>query len=173
MTSNINYLNINGSFPVAGQDNDTQTFRDNFTNIRNNFAYAKSEIESLQGSVAGNTLSSVDLGTQSTGTVTVNISTAAFQKITVSGPITISFLQWPSSSAGYSQLRLWLRCVDPTASITFPNTVSIGLAKISGVSGLTLTTLSSAGVSTPVDYVIDFSTPDGGNTVMASSVISP
>ena len=48
MSSNINPNNINGSFPVAGQDNDSQGFRDNFTNILNNFSFAASEINALQ-----------------------------------------------------------------------------------------------------------------------------
>lgn len=48
MASNINPFNIDGTFPVAGQDNNSQGFRDNFTNIRNNFSFAKTEIETLQ-----------------------------------------------------------------------------------------------------------------------------
>ncbi len=44
MTSSINPGNIDGTFPTACQDNDSQGFRDNFTNIKNNFTFAKSEI---------------------------------------------------------------------------------------------------------------------------------
>ena len=51
MSSNINPNNINGNFPVAGQDNDSQGFRDNFTNILNNFSFASSEITDVQNSV--------------------------------------------------------------------------------------------------------------------------
>lgn len=51
MSSNINPNNINGNFPVAGQDNDSQGFRDNFTNILNNFSFAASEVTDLQNSV--------------------------------------------------------------------------------------------------------------------------
>jgi len=32
--SNINPNNINAAYPVAGVDNDSQGFRDNFTNIK-------------------------------------------------------------------------------------------------------------------------------------------
>ena len=53
MTSNINYLSINENFPVAGQDNDTQVFRDNFDTIKTNFRYAKEDIESLQNNTGG------------------------------------------------------------------------------------------------------------------------
>lgn len=52
MTSNINFAAINENFPVAGQDNDTQVFRDNFDTIKNNFREAKTEIEDLQDNVA-------------------------------------------------------------------------------------------------------------------------
>jgi hypothetical protein len=40
--------NINVLFPVAGQDNDTQGFRDNWANIKNSLAIVSSEISSLQ-----------------------------------------------------------------------------------------------------------------------------
>lgn len=52
MASNIQPYSIDHTYPVAGQDNDSQGFRDNFTNTRNNFIQAKSEIESLQSDVA-------------------------------------------------------------------------------------------------------------------------
>jgi hypothetical protein len=52
LTSNINFAAINENFPVAGQDNDTQVFRDNFDTIKTNFSAAKTEIEDLQDNVA-------------------------------------------------------------------------------------------------------------------------
>ena len=52
MTSNINYLSINENFPVAGQDNDTQVFRDNFDTIKTSLRVAKEEVTSLQNDVA-------------------------------------------------------------------------------------------------------------------------
>jgi len=52
VTSNINYASINENFPVAGQDNDTQVFRDNFDTIKTSFQEAKTEIEDLQANVA-------------------------------------------------------------------------------------------------------------------------
>lgn len=70
MSSNINPLNINGAYPVAGQDNDSQGFRDNFTNIRTNLAFAKSEIDDLQSKVV---LKS-PLGTSGNTTVTNDLS---------------------------------------------------------------------------------------------------
>ena len=48
MASNINPNNIDGTYPVAGQDNNSQGFRDNFTNTKTNFQYAAAEITDLQ-----------------------------------------------------------------------------------------------------------------------------
>jgi hypothetical protein len=47
MSSNVNYASINENFPVAGQDNDTQVFRDNFDTIKNSLSTAKSELTDL------------------------------------------------------------------------------------------------------------------------------
>jgi hypothetical protein len=52
VTSLINFAAINENFPVAGQDNDTQVFRDNFDTIKTNFREARTEIEDLQDNVA-------------------------------------------------------------------------------------------------------------------------
>jgi hypothetical protein len=52
LTSLINFAAINENFPVAGQDNDTQVFRDNFDTIKTNFSAAKSEITDLQDNAA-------------------------------------------------------------------------------------------------------------------------
>lgn len=48
MASNIDFTSIDETFPIAGRDNDSQGFRDNFGFIKNNFEAAKNEIEELQ-----------------------------------------------------------------------------------------------------------------------------
>ena len=53
MASSIVPGNIDGTFPVAGQDNSSQGFRDNFTASKNNFTHAKDEIEANDKSVSG------------------------------------------------------------------------------------------------------------------------
>jgi hypothetical protein len=52
MASNINSVSIDESFPVAGQDNDSQGFRDNFATIKSSLGIAKSEISDLQEDAA-------------------------------------------------------------------------------------------------------------------------
>lgn len=64
MASNINPQIIDGAYPVAGQDNDSQGFRDNFTNTKTNFEYAAAEITDLQ--------SKAILTAPLTGTLTTN-----------------------------------------------------------------------------------------------------
>lgn len=52
MASNIISETIDGAYPVAGVDNDTQGFRDNFTIIKTGLATASSEISALQDNTA-------------------------------------------------------------------------------------------------------------------------
>lgn len=47
-TSQINYNTINAAYPVAGQDNDSQGFRDNFSAIKIALSTASNEITNLQ-----------------------------------------------------------------------------------------------------------------------------
>jgi hypothetical protein len=48
MTSQINYAAIDAAYPVAGQDNDSQGFRDNFSAMQAALVTAKTEITELQ-----------------------------------------------------------------------------------------------------------------------------
>jgi hypothetical protein len=127
MASNINPYNIDGTFPIANQDNSSQGFRDNFTNIRNNLIYAENEITDLQSKVlvtsalTGQTLTNdmagtqilrpqlaswtqslLDLGVIGTGsTAILDFNQANFQKIITAGSagtISMSFSNWPASS---------------------------------------------------------------------------
>jgi len=50
--SEIDFNIINENFPVAGEDNDTQVFRDNFDSIKNNFRLAQEEITDLLDNTA-------------------------------------------------------------------------------------------------------------------------
>ena len=124
MASNINPNNIDGTYPVAGQDNDSQGFRDNFTNTKTNFAYASAEISDLQSKVilkaalTGSTLDNnmggsilqnaqlqdmretrVALGTV-TGSQTINYAAGPYYTLTTSGAITLSFTNFPAAGSG-------------------------------------------------------------------------
>jgi len=107
MSSNINPTNINGAYPIAGQDNDTQGFRDNFTNIRNNLIAAKTEIEELQSKAVLKSQLTSGSGTVDNNfnyEIQRNVTSYGFVKPayqvppnvpntdTTTGPVTVSFV---------------------------------------------------------------------------------
>jgi hypothetical protein len=72
--SQINANAINTTYPVAGQDNDSQGFRDNFTAIAAGLASAKMEITELQSkSLTSTTLNITDSSTFVTAPATNNM----------------------------------------------------------------------------------------------------
>ena len=95
MTSLINFAAINENFPVAGQDNDTQVFRDNFDTIKTNFSTAKTEITDLQDN-AVRTDTDNDFLYNVVGSVTLNdayLRKKDYGSAIVAGPQDISFKQ--------------------------------------------------------------------------------
>ena len=185
----INPNNINGGFPVFGQDNPTQGFRDNFTNIKNNLNFAKQEIEDLQnkavlktalsgsaldndmqGAVLTNpqlksfTVSYYDIGTQS-GSVTVDFEVGNFQKITMSGATILNFSFPVNISNQYASIKLWVSNPSAAYTLTFPNSLTLGDPDtVAGFSGNTIT-FSSADISNSTDYYFEIFTVDGGTTL--------
>jgi hypothetical protein len=194
MASNINPYNVDGTFPVAGQDNSSQGFRDNFTNIKNNFIYAQNEISDLQnkaivtGALAGSTLSNDMAGTQIRRPQLVawtqalldlgNISTIAvldfnqanFQKFTTANSIDLSFINWPSSTGagalGYGVMRVWINVTSTSHTITLPNVVDISVNDIAGYNSTT----HELTFDTIGNYIFDFSSIDGGKNYLIFDV---
>ena len=189
MASQVNPNNIDGTFPVAGQDNDSQGFRDNFTNIRNNFTFIKAEVEDLQNKAvlktaltnttlsndfAGNAIVNPSLtawretynvvGSVS-GAVTVNFANGNFQKITMGGSVTLSF-SFPSNTQGqYASIKLWVSNPHASYTLSFPNSMTLGdTDSVAGFSGNTIS-FSSAEISNSTDYFFEIFTVDGGTTL--------
>lgn len=182
MTSSINPNNIDGTYPVAGQDNDSQGFRDNFTNIKTNFQYAEDEINDLQSKVllksalTGTTLdndmndsllvaakiqdfsaSRVAFGAQS-GTVAIDYSAGHYQTVTTSGSITLSFSNWPAAgSAGW--VRVQITITNTAHTVTLPAAVSVGTSNLQGYASNVIT-FNQTGV-----FEFEFVTNNGGTTI--------
>jgi hypothetical protein len=189
MTSQVNPNNIDGTYPVAGQDNDSQGFRDNFTNIRNNFTFAKAEIEDLQNkavlkSALLNTVLSNDFAGNAvvnpsltswretynnigsvSGSVTINFINGNFQKITMSGSTTLTF-NFPSNTTNqYASVKLWVSNPSASYTLSFPNSLTLGdTDSVAGFSGNTIT-FSSSEISNATDYFFEVFTVDGGTTL--------
>jgi hypothetical protein len=186
MTSQVNPNIINGAYPVAGQDNDSEGFRTNFTNIRNNFAYIKAEIEDIQNkavltsalqnstlnnnflgnAIVNPTLTSwregfQDNGTQN-GSYSIDFTYGNFQKITLSGATTVNFINFPTT--GKSSIKLWVNSTNPSYTLTLPSVVAKGdITNINGVqvaSGIPVFTPPANGGG---DYLFEFTTVDGVN----------
>ncbi|NDB57511.1 hypothetical protein EB001_03600 [bacterium] len=147
--SNINPNNINSAYPVAGVDNDSQGFRDNFTNIKNNFAYAQSELNDLQSkaivksaltgttlnnNMGGTLLSSAqiqdfreteyDNGIISTN-VTLDHSRGHYHKVQTNGTVTLAFSNFPAAGT-VGRIRLKLNVTSTSHRLILPSAVSIG-----------------------------------------------
>ena len=99
MPSNIISGTIDGAYPVAGVDNDTQGFRDNFTIIKTGLATAASEVTALQANTAKLNASNDFLGTDVTN-ANLSLNTEKYHNIgTVISGQNISFLNGSYQSA--------------------------------------------------------------------------
>jgi hypothetical protein len=188
--SNINPNNIDGTYPIAGQDNDSQGFRDNFTNLKNNLTFAKSEIEDLAAKVVlksaltGTTLANefsdslmsgakirdfsetrYDLATAS-GTVTLNHVNGHYQTVTTSGSITIAFSNLPPTAA-LGRIRLEVEVASVAHTMTLPAAVTVGVDSLTGVVS-NVVTFPATG-----KYIYEFTTEDAGTTVAVAELVKP
>ena len=174
MASSIISSTIDETYPVAGQDNDSQGFRDNFTIMKDNFSYAKSEIETLQDDTAKlnaanafsyNTQSQtvtkevtqtrVDTSVAAAGTTDVPFSNGNWIEVDVQGSGTINITGWPevTETQAYAEVIL-------AAS---PNT---------STSGYVLTITSENASGTPSQVLIDGSGDFTTNTVTMPNATS-
>ena len=183
MTSNINSANIDQTYPVAGQDNDSQGFRTNFTNIKNNFTYAKAELDDLQSKVilksalTGTTLDNnfagalikgaeirdlretrVDLGTTG-GTVELSHTSAHSYAQITNASTTLSFTGFPAAGK-IGRFRYEVSIASTAHTLTLPAAVTYGLDGIAGLDSDNVITFTETGT-----YVFEFFTDNGGTDV--------
>ena len=189
MASNINPNNIDTTYPVAGQDNDSQGFRDNFTNIKNNFTEAESEIDDLQAKVivksalTGTTVDNnfsdtvlkaakiedfsetvVALGTTN-GSLALNHASAHYYTVTANGNVELAFSNFPPSGAkGRIQLEI---TIGDGITLTLPSSVSQGTT---GIQGLASSIITFTETDT---YIFEFTSTDGGATVTMNDLTRP
>lgn len=188
MTSQINPNNIDGTYPVAGQPNNTQGMRDNFTNTKTNFQYAADEINDLQSKVVlksaltGGTLDNnmndsllyaVELNdisytylqnTATSGTINLDYAASNYQYVTTSGNVSLAFSNWPASGAA-GVLNFTINVTNVAHTLTLPASVDEGLFGIQGISP------GTAGVSNTItfgvtgEYTFRFTTATGGISI--------
>ena len=176
MTSQIDTTSIDATYPVAGQDNSSQGFRDNFTIIKSNFQSAYTEITALQTNaiLSGQTndlngTTTITNGifngsretlysiTGYTSPIAVNFTNGTYQKITLTGSTTVSsFSNWPSSASTVSRLRLEVVVNNTSWTMTWPSTVTLGYTTLANISSRTITFTNTG------TYIFEISSTDGG-----------
>jgi hypothetical protein len=190
MASQINPNNIDANYPVAGQPNNTQGFRDNFTNTKSNFQFASNEITELQNkavlkeALSGSTLDNnmndallyaakiqdfsatlVELATTS-GTVAIDYSAGHYQRVAMSGNISLSFSNWPVvNSQGWLRLQVIVDAAGRT--MTLPAAVSLGTTGIQGYAANVIT-FATAGT-----FEFEFTSNTGGQTITVFDLNRP
>lgn len=149
MASNIVYTSIDETFPIAGRDNDSQGFRDNFAVIRNNFEAAKEEIDDLQLNTAklndannftGENLLNFNIvyyteevyngGSINGPTSLIQFINGPYQVFQIDGNLTFNFSDFPLAQK-FMRVRVELQNVDTTSEryITFGSTQSVTFRK--------------------------------------------
>lgn len=184
--SDINPTNIDGSYPVAGQNQSSDGFRTNFTNIRNNFIYARDEITDLQNKVVlkaaltdsdldndmnraalskaqlNNFSLSINAKGSVNGTVSISPSDGNYVTMALTDPATISF---DTNSANYpasaSQAFIFFVQVDVnniSQTLTIPANVNKGTATVVNLTGSVISYTYTG------TYIYQFITVDAGLT---------
>jgi hypothetical protein len=131
MTSAIVSSTIDAAFPVAGQDNNSQGFRDNFQVTKTGLAQAATEISALQlntakldttndfaGSIIQNAVTNklygavatiISVGSPTPGaTVTVQVSAGEYHRITIEANATLELTNWPILDNRFAKVRIHL-----------------------------------------------------------------
>ena len=183
MASTIISGTIDGSYPVAGIDNDTQGFRDNFTIIKTGLATAASEVTALQANTAKldasndfngsdvtdanfslNTEKYHNIGTVTTG-MNISLLNGPYQSGTVNLAVdvtTINFAlaDWPERDH-VSKMTVQLTGNDTAKTVTF-TVAGGGTIKYNNTFPVPLTLDSSVN-----PLIIDFWSYNQGTTVYA------
>lgn len=196
MTSNINANNIDGQYPVAGQDNDSQGFRDNFTATKTNFQYASAEITDLQNKAVlkaaltgttlnndmnGATLSNAVLQDMagnvvalvSGNSVAVDYTQGPYQTLTLNSATSLSFVSGsfpPSGQSGSMIVRFNVTAAN--VALTLPGQIGNGnsITSVSGIQGYSGNVITFAEAGT---YEFQFDTTDNGSSIYLSELTRP
>jgi hypothetical protein len=192
--SAIVYSTINENFPTAGQDNDSQGFRDNFARIKTGLSTAQTEITYLNtnsvdkttsNDMGNNTLSNVifknygarssaDLNSSGTTNV-ITFSEYHYKKYSVSNAVnTFQIDNWPVDC--YAEIRLEIVSAAGTKQVKFQKGVinnSLGsptqyLHLGAGFGNIDYVSCDRLANSKIQRYVFKIASPDGGINTFVS-----
>lgn len=188
--SNINFSDIDETFPVAGQDNPSKGFRDNWGYIKAALTTAKSEISRLETSAVLKTNivnlnpvnNDLDGSTINNGTynefygihhaataatidvaVTANLANGSIHTITLVNDVDVNFSGWPITGS-YAKVRVHLT----TASAT-PIAIT-DFTSIAATVKIATEFPSPILVNTNKHLVIEAWSYDGGETIFVQYI---
>lgn len=182
MTSRIDNTRINASFPVAGQNNDSQGFRDNFGNIKLGLGTANSEITELQNSSVlkspvgdSNTVDNdlnwtpirrAQLTSPSqtyhdidavSGITEVDYLMGSFQRMRLNNDIILTMTNFPPlGQAG--RVVLWFSITDSSHKVLLPENVTYGVDRNTQIVNKEIVFPDTG------DYLVEVASVDGGLT---------
>jgi len=187
MASEIISETLDAAYPVAGVDNDTQGFRDNFSIIKTGLGTAKNEITILQSNTAkldesnnfnGNVIASAELSlsthssrnplTINSGSSNLEISflEGHYQTIALGADATFMLTDWPVREGVYvSKMTVEFKSSDESQRTITINSESNGIIKKSLDFPTTLTVASNN-----TSVIVEFWTATKGNTVFANYI---
>lgn len=185
MASNITSETIDATYPVAGVDNDTQGFRDNFQITKDNFSAAKNEIEDLQDNVARTDTNNnfagaflidaqldqvtekfLSIGTVGSGQ-NLSFLNGSYQSLTISDDITLTLADWPSSER-VARMIVEIIHDGSNRSVTFVGESNAVFKKVSSEWDTSTATSVEKSINTSDPFIFEFWTYDGGTTVYTS-----
>jgi len=187
-TSTTEINAIDQTYPVAGQDNDSQGFRDNFSNIKDSLSKIKADLDALDTNTAklndssnpqdfnGNQISEADFKATTetvnpigniSGSVLVNWSNGNYQTVQVGNNLTLTLTEWPASGK-LAKLRLVVTSDGSARTVTFAAGGS-GDIKYESTTGNEFPSPFTV-TSTDNPKIVDFWTSDGGSIVYAKYV---
>jgi hypothetical protein len=194
MTSLINPNNIDTSYPVAGQDNSTQGFRTNFTNIKQNFQYAEDEINALQtNGVVNNAANNFNnnliyaarmqdiaftkiTDSSASGAIILNFAAGQYYSLVTNGSTSLTFSNWPAaneSAVGYMRLQVQVTNVAHTVTIAANNSEGgAALINATELQGYVAANAYTGTITFPATgyYDFEFSCYDGGTDIMVNQL---
>lgn len=194
--SAINTSGLNTQYPVAGVNQSSQGFRDNFNNIKQNLDTASTEITDLQnkailksalnganldnnmnGTIIRNAQTQgfrgtgVNLGTNVSGTVTIDTNVADVYFGTITGNVSLTFTKWAPAGTE-ARVRVILTAPDSGGTISLPAEVNSSRLTIEGISGTNSDVIIPQSATNPTVDLI-FSTVDCGTTITVTPVNKP
>lgn len=189
MSSNVTSDGLLTNYPIAGVDNNSQGFRDNFTVIKTAIDQTRAEFNAFgthallktpltgTGAVENNIAEgeiinggynkfyarsfSIDRSSETGTTIDISLWNGVFQNIILSVNSTLTFSHWPEQANRYACIRLHL-----TAAQAVTTELSIsGIVSTGNVTAIRDTAFPALAINKNSYYALEAYSMDAGETV--------